>query len=232
MLTNSLEKNQLKKTYVNTNGLVKKIVDYGILKPTINKKIALKKFNNKFPRLKNKKFLLFLGRFHKKKGCYTLLNSLINISKKNIKINILMAGPNNEYKQKMKKFSQISGLDKNIFWTDKLSGDLKWGAILASQGMVLPSNGENFGVSLVESLSCSKPVLTTYKVNIYKKILQSNAGLISQNQTKDFTKILLQFNKFNKKKIQKYSKNSLKCFNENFNINNKIASFVKIIKQN
>lgn len=231
LLTGNMEKNQLKKTFVETNGLIKKIVNYGISKPIVNKKIALKKFNNKFAKLKNKKFLLFLGRFHKKKGCDTLLNSLINISKKNIKINILMAGPNSEYKQKMKKFSQINGLDKNIFWTDTLNGDLKWGAIIASQGMVLASNGENFGVSLVESLSCSRPVLTTYKVNIYKKILKCNAGLISKNKIADFTKILIKFSKLSKQEIKKYSENSMKCFDDNFNIDYKINDFAKILKK-
>ena len=36
----------------------------------------------------------------------------------------------------------------------------------------LASNGENFGISSVEALSCSKPVITTNKVNIYKSILK------------------------------------------------------------
>ena len=142
-----------------------------------------------------------------------------------------MAGPYSEYKKELMNMSKINGVDENIIWSDSLEGNLKWGAILSSEGMVLPSNGENFGVSLVESLSCSKPVITTYKVNIYKKILKNNAGLISRNKTKDFTKILLKFNKFSKNKIKKYSKNSLKCFNENFNIDNKIDSLIKILKQ-
>ena len=231
LLTNDIEKNQLKKTFVETNGLIKKIVNYGISKPIFNKKIALKKFNNKFAKLKNKKFLLFLGRFHKKKGCDTLINSLINISKKNIKINILMAGPNNEYKKKIKKFSQINGLDNNVFWSDTLDGDLKWGAIVASQGMVLPSNGENFGIALVESLSCSRPVLSTYKVNIYKEIIENRAGLISQNNTNSFANILIKFDKFNNQKVKKYSENSLKCFNNNFNIDYKINDFAKLLKK-
>ena len=59
--------------------------------------------------------------------------------------------------------------------------------------MVLPSHGENFGVALVESLSCSKPVLTTNKVNIYKEILKFNAGFISKNEINSFAKILIRF---------------------------------------
>jgi glycosyltransferase involved in cell wall biosynthesis len=158
--------------------------------------INLDKFYKKFPQLKNKNFLLFLGRFHQKKGCDTLIEALKKISRKKTKVNILMAGPENEYKKIMKKFSQINGLDNNIFWSDTLDGDLKWGAIVASQGMVLPSNGENFGIALAESLSCSRPVLTTYKVNIYKEIIENRAGLISQNNTNSFANILIKFDKF------------------------------------
>ena len=68
-----------------------------------------------------------------------------------------------------------------------LLDDLKWGSILASKAMVLASHGENFGVSLVESLSLGKPVLTTNKVNIHKEILRDKAGFISKDNVYDVT---------------------------------------------
>ena len=61
-------------------------------------------------------------------------------------------------------------IDDQVFWSNAIKDETKWGALYLSQGMVLCSNGENFGVSLVESLSLGKPVLTTNKVNIYNKI--------------------------------------------------------------
>ena len=59
---------------------------------------------------------------------------------------------------------------------------------MASRGSILASRGENFGVSLVESLSLGKPVITTDKVNIYKEIIESKAGLIAKDEVKSFTK--------------------------------------------
>ena len=47
-------------------------------------------------------------------------------------------------------------------------------------------------------LSCSKPVITTNKVNIYKSILKYKAGFISKNNSSDFSKIK-KFCKLNKK---------------------------------
>ena len=96
--------------------------------------------------------------------------------------------------------------------------------------MVLASHGENFGLSLAESLSCSKPVLITNKVNIYKSIIKFNSGLVAKDNVKDFACILKEFNKFNKKKIQKISRNSLQCFNDNFNLNSSNDKLYKLLK--
>ena len=41
------------------------------------------------------------------------------------------------------------------------------GSNIEFEAMLLASHGENFGVSLVESLSMSRPVITTNKVNIF-----------------------------------------------------------------
>ena len=233
LLTSDLEKKLITKTYVDTNMLNKVVINYGITKPNFNKKTVLEVFYKKFPKLKNKKFLLFLGRFHEKKGCDVLIKALKKIKDKKISINVLLAGPDNQYKNDLKSIVKKLELNNEIFWSDIISKDLKWGAITASKGMVLSSHGENFGVSLAESLSCGKPVLSTYKVNIYPKILEYKSGLISKDTINDFEKILLEFNNFNHLKLKSYSKNAIKCFNNNFSLNsknNQLAIYLK--KQN
>ena len=229
LLTTEEEKKQLSNTYVNTDNIQKKVVGYGIIKPQFNKRKASILFFKRYPSLKNNKFLLFLGRFHEKKGCDILIRALHRLKKKKININILLAGPNNEYKSQITSLAKGLGLN-NIYWTDVILGDLKWGAINASAAMVLPSHGENFGVSLVEAMSCSKPVLTTSKVNIYKNVLDYNAGFVSNNNAKNFSEVIEKFIRLNKKKNKELSINSLKCFNENFNLNSKnnmLAFFLK-----
>ena len=143
----------------------------------------------------------------------------------------MLVGQNNAYKDTLKVLCKKNRLEENIFWSDLLIGDLKWGSILASSGMVLSSHGENFGVSLAESLSCSKPVLTTYKVNIYDHIIKYDAGLISKNTVPDFTKILEKFHKFNDLRLKIISKNSLICFNKEFNLNAKNNTFSTFLKK-
>tara|TARA_Y100000741_G_scaffold271572_1_gene211684 strand:- start:290 stop:1444 length:1155 start_codon:yes stop_codon:yes gene_type:complete len=229
LLTSENEKNLLKNTFVNTKDIKKKIIGYGIIKPSYNKIAAKKDFYKKFPKLKGKKFLLYLGRFHEKKGCEILLKALKKLSDENIKFNILIAGPDNDYKKKLIELSKNYNLTKQIHWSGMLLKNLKWGAISLSKAMVLASHGENFGVSIVESLSCSKPVLTTNKVNIYKKIIKYKSGYISKDNVNSFFSILKKFNNLNKKQLIKLSKNSLKCFNDNFNLENNKKSLANFL---
>ena len=229
LLTTSIEKKLLNNTYVNTKQIIKNVVRYGIIESKINKKKTNNIFYKKFPFLRKKKFLLYLGRFHDKKGCEIIFNSLKILSKKNIHINVLFAGPNNKEKNKLKILSKNYGLDKNIFWSDIISGELKWGAITASSGMVLSSHGENFGVSLVESLSCARPVLTTYKVNIYRNILESNAGFISKDNSNDFAKILNKFSKLGNYEKKRLSINAYNCFKKNFDLSKGNDGLIKLL---
>ena len=220
LLTTEEEKRLLQKTYVNTDGIKKQVIGFGISKPKINKKKAKEIFYKKFPYLKNKFFLLYLGRFHEKKGCDLLINAMRKIKNNKNKCKILLVGPKNDYKNKMKNLCQKYKLNSNIFWSeDSMDGNIKYGAILASAGMVLFSRGENFGVSIVESLSQGKPVLITNKINIYRKILNYNAGFVCRDKVLDIANTLKKFSNLHKSRLNKMSKKSYKCFNDNFNLN-------------
>ena len=231
LLTTENEKKLLLKTYVNTNNIKKKNVSYGILKPKFNIANVKRLFYKKYPNLKNEYFLIFLGRFHKKKGCDTLLKALKILKKKNIIIKLLLVGPENEYKKNLKQLSKNLDIEDQVCWSNTMKNGIKWGSLYLSKGMVLCSNGENFGVSLVESLSLGKPVLTTNKVNIYDKIKKYNCGLISKNDATSFANILNKYFKSNNKTLENYSKNSIKCFNKEFNLENNINIFSDYLKK-
>ena len=115
---------------------------------------------------------------------------------------------------------------------DVIINDLKWGAILASSGMVLSSRGENFGVSLVESLRFARPVFTTYKVNIYKEILDAKAGFISKDNPDDFSLILEKFYKLKNSELKILSINAYKCFIKNFDLSVGKNNFLNLINKN
>ena len=230
LLTSEGEKKSLSKTYVDTIGIKKKVISYGILDPKINSSVSKNLFFKKFSYLKNTDYFLYLGRFNEKKGCEILIKSIKKIIDKNIKVKVLMAGPSNEYKKNLIELSNSLSLEDVIFWTDQLSNNLKWGAILNSQAMLLSSHGENFGVSLVESLSMGRPVITTNKVNIHRNIENENAGLIAKNNINSFANEIQKFLLMNNKFKKKMRINSLRCFNKYFNLRYNQKKFISILK--
>ena len=231
LLTSKGEMQTLSKTFVDTNNIKKKIVKYGIIEPKFRKQELKRKFYRKFQQLKNKDFFLFLGRFHEKKGCEIIIEAVKKLGK-NFNDLILMAGPleNNAYERKIINLLRKYNLDKKIIISDAIFNDLKWAAIQESKAMLLPSHGENFGVSLVESMCCRKPVLTTNKVNISKEILRFKAGYISNDDVNSFKRIIKNFNSLNKSKIKKMSQNAHLCFKTNFNLNSDKDSLYNLIK--
>jgi glycosyltransferase involved in cell wall biosynthesis len=62
-----------------------------------------------------------------------------------------------------------------------LSGEAKWGAFYGCEVFVLPSHQENFGLAIVEALACSKPVLISNQVNIWREIQDFNAGIVADD---------------------------------------------------
>ena len=228
LLTSIEEKKNILKSYVNTSNINLQVMQYGILKPEIDLNNAKKIFTNKFSILKNKNFYIFIGRFHQVKGCDILLRSVKKVLDKKLQINILMVGPNNKYKTKLIKLCKKLKISKNVFWSDFLSGNLKWGAIASSKAMLLPSHAENFGISIVEALSTGTPVITTNKVNIYKDIKKYKAGFISNDNINSFSKNLIKFLKYKNQK--KMKSNALNCFNKKFNLEFNQQKFISLLK--
>ena len=219
LVTSKNEAKSLENTYVNCEKIKKKIIKYGINLPKFNKSKSQKIFYKKFKFLKNKKFHLFLGRLHKKKGLEILINSIYRINTQFNEV-LLLAGPTleSDFKNNLKKKVKEYNLQNKIFFSNSLYNELKWGAIQESQTMLLSSHGENFGVSLVESLSLGKPVITTNKVNISPIIKKYNAGFVSSDSVIGFSNNLLKFYNLNKKLKKKMTLNAKKCFKDNFDI--------------
>jgi glycosyltransferase involved in cell wall biosynthesis len=230
LVTSKKEIKFLKNTFVNTDGIKFKKIQYGIVKENFNKKKILSKFYKKFKYLKNKNFYLFLGRYHEKKGCDILIESINNL-KNEFNDVILMCGPleNSNYLKNLHNLIKKYNLEKKVILSDAIYGDLKWGAIVESKAMLLASHGENFGVALVESLSLGKPVITTNKVGISDDIIKYKAGIISNDDVASFTRNFKKFINYSKNKNKNMSINAIKCFNSNFDLKSNHNSLFNLL---
>lgn len=155
------------------------VVPYGIIEPEGDPHLQIEAFYQQFPALRLRPFILFLGRLHDKKGCDLLVQAFARIAPSFPGIDLVIAGWDQQgHQSRLTLLGQRLGIGDRVHWTGSLTGDVKWGALRASQAFVLPSHTENFGIAVVESLAAGRPVLISDKVNIWKPIQDAGVGLV------------------------------------------------------
>ncbi len=170
-------------------------VGYGIQAPPPFEAAMTRAFLEKCPQVEAQQpYILFLSRIHEKKGVNLLIDAYAKVIDRLEKENadkskvsfpkLVIAGPGLEtsYGTKMQQMvSEHKILERSVFFPGMLTGKAKWGAFYGALAFILPSHQENFGIAIVEALACSKPVLISNKVNIWKEILSCNAGIINDD---------------------------------------------------
>lgn len=143
-------------------------------------------FTNKYPVLRSKKYLLFLGRIARKKGLDILIDAYKEISKSDDAIYLVIAGPDREgYKNEIDILLKKSGILDKVIFTGMLRGNDKFAAFVGAEAFVLPSYSENFGMAVVEAMACGTPVIISNEVGISSELLKNKAGLITKLDPKD-----------------------------------------------
>ncbi|WP_282162213.1 glycosyltransferase [Ulvibacterium marinum] len=165
-------------------------VGYGIQQPPVYEPHMQQAFTAKVSNWNGKPYLLFLSRVHPKKGVDVLIKAYLKLENELGTIpQLIIAGPGMEgaYGKEMLVLASAS---TNILFPGMLRGDAKWGAFYKSEAFVLPSHQENFGIALVEALACSKPVLISNKVNIWREIAKDNGGIVRNDNEKETYQLL------------------------------------------
>jgi glycosyltransferase involved in cell wall biosynthesis len=148
-------------------------------------------FYRRFPELRGRRHLLFLARIHKKKGCDLLIEAFARVADSFPGVDLVMAGPDQEGMQaKLQHRAEQLGIGGRVHWLGLIGGNLKWGALRASDALILPSHQENFGVAVVESLAVGRPVLISNQVNIWRDIAGDGAGLVDDDTVEGAERLL------------------------------------------
>jgi glycosyltransferase involved in cell wall biosynthesis len=142
----------------------------------------LEVFYTRFPKLRGRRYLLFLGRIHEKKGCDILVQAFANLASEVPDVDVVVAGPDQVGLQsKLQEMCRRLGISERVHWPGQMQGDLKWGALRACEAFILPSHQENFGIAVVEALAVGRPVLISNQVNIWKDIVSDRAGFAEED---------------------------------------------------
>ena len=155
------------------------VVPFGTVPPPAPTPAESEAFYALCPGARGRRFLLFLGRIHPKKGCDLLVDAFVKIAPQHPDVDLVMAGPDPQaWRPRLEAAAVAAGLAGRIHWPGMLHGDAKGGAFRASEAFVLASHQENFGIAVAESLACGRPVLLSDKVNIAAEIASDGAGFM------------------------------------------------------
>ncbi len=150
--TNEYEKKIISKQFPNAGGL-KVIPNYMELPQRLNGEV-------------NNKQLLFIGRINPIKNIDILINSIASLKKRNLNIELLIAGEpsldyENDYFMQLKELIKKLGLQANITFIGHIDKEDKQKYIASSFALILPSKSENFGNVVIEALAQGTPVIAS-----------------------------------------------------------------------
>jgi glycosyltransferase involved in cell wall biosynthesis len=141
-------------------------------------------FRDRFPQIRGKKLILYLGRLTFKKGLDLLANAFGRLCDHRSDVHLLIAGPDDEgYRPKVTRWLSDRGVLGHTTFTGMLLGADRLAAFAAADVFVLPSYSENFGVAVAEAMACRLPVVITDRVNIWREVKAAGAGLVTQTDS-------------------------------------------------
>ena len=207
------------------------VVSFGATGPVGDPELQKQAFFALHPQLQKRRFLLFLGRIHRKKGCDLLIDTFVKVAADDPGLDLVMAGPDQQqWQSSLVEIVTRAGLSDRVHWPGMLTGDAKWGAFFASEAFILPSHQENFGMAVAEALACGKPVLLSDKVNIAPDIAQDGAGLMELDTQDGTLRLLQRWIEMPASEREAMGQRALATFEQRYNMRTNAKSIVRIFE--
>lgn len=208
------------------------VVSYGTAAPAADSGSMQQDFFKAYPQLGDKRYLLFLGRIHEKKGIDLLLEAFGRVAVEAPDLHLAIAGPDEQgltdaLVQKLER----SGLSERVHWLGMIGGSIKWGALYGADAFILPSHQENFGIAVVEALACGKPVLISNQVNIWREIQDAGVGLVAADDLAGTESLMRQWLSMPVGQQQRMRTAAPELFKARFEVNAAVDSLLKVLAE-
>ncbi len=204
------------------------VTGLGVQAPPQELDISKNKFLEKFPALKGRKILLYLGRFHPKKGVDDLIRSWKK--RRNPKEEVLvLAGPVDKKDSWILNLLSLAGEDSSVVWAGMLQGNEKWGALRTADAMILPSHQENYGMVVAEACSVGLPVYLTKQVNLWREVVDAGAGVVENDDPAGIQSLVDQWLLAEDRAERSHA--AKRCFEQRLHIDRTVENLCKIFEQ-
>ena len=125
--------------------------------------------------------VLFLGRIHPKKRIDIILESVARVRAAVPGLHVLIVGDGDErYVTQMRRLAANLGLAAITTWAGTLRGEDKADALDATNIFVLPSENENFGITVVEALLAGVPTIVSDQVHLQRVLTENGLAAVCQ----------------------------------------------------
>lgn len=208
------------------------VVPYGSSRPPLNPERLQAAYLKAFPEMRSRRFLIFLGRIHRKKGCDMLVNSFQRYAAHDPTLHLVMAGPDQQgWSAELREQVAHAGLSDRVHWPGMLNGDVKWGALYACEAFILPSHQENFGIAVAEALACGKPVLLGDKVNIAPEIAEDGAGLMEPDTQEGTDTLVRKWTEMSSEDKATMAKIAYDTFDKRYDMQNNAKTILDLFRR-
>ena len=196
------------------------VVGYGVSLGAEAAAGSAAEFAQAWPATQGKRVVLFLGRLHPKKGGDLLIDAFARALQLEPRLHLVMAGPDDRsgVRAGLEAKAARLGITEHITFTGMLSGDAKWSALRAAEVFALPSHQENFGIAVVEALAMGVPVLISDKVNIWREIVQHDAGFAESDTLAGTTAVLRRWLALDADARQQMRLQAVGCYQRHFHM--------------
>ena len=207
------------------------VVPYGASGPPGDSEMQKEAFFERCPAVRNKRFLIFLGRIHRKKGCDMLVDAFAKVAERDPDLDLVMAGPDQQlWSAKLRENAAAAGVGHRVHWPGMLKGDAKWGAFFASEAFILPSHQENFGIAVAEALACGRPVLLADKVNIAEDIAEDGAGLMELDTPEGTLRLLTRWIEMTLDERKLMAERAYQCYHRRYDMRENAKAIIRLFE--
>ena len=138
-------------------------------------------------------YVQVLSRLHPKKALDVLIDAFVDATAdpELHKWRLLIAGEGDpDYVRSLRDLVQQADRRQQIVFSGWLTGEAKWNALTKASLLALPSYQENFGLCVLEALTCGVPVLVSRHVNLADDVERAGAGWVSDVDTRQLAAAL------------------------------------------
>jgi glycosyltransferase involved in cell wall biosynthesis len=143
--------------------------------------------DSNMPELRGRRYVLFLGRIHPKKGVDLLVRAIANGAFERERIAFVIAGPvDAEYAVEWQQLLVSARLNDAVVIPGSVRGELKAALLRNAEGFVLPSHSEGLPVAVLEALAAGCPVVITRECNL-PEVEAAQAGIVIDPEVDELT---------------------------------------------